>query len=91
MEQAENTIVDMNEMQKEIVLKVSIEQEISRLPEEFREVVLLHYFQDLKFREIAEILGINISLVSESKKLLKNSIDKEDFYEYSFETKNSSI
>jgi RNA polymerase sigma factor (sigma-70 family) len=86
--QAENTIVDMNEMQKEIVLKVSIEQEISRLPEEFREVVLLHYFQDLKFREIAEILGINISLVkyrvSESKKLLKNSIDKEDFYEYSF-------
>ncbi len=75
-------------MQEEITLKVSIEQEISRLPEEFQEVILLHYFQDLKIREIAEILGINISLVkyrlSESKKMLGKSIDKEDFYEYSF-------
>lgn len=93
--EAEETIVDRKEMQKEIVLKVSIEQEISRLPEEFKEVVILHYFQELKIREIAQILDINISLVkyrlSESKKILKNGIDKEDFYEHAFETKGSSL
>lgn len=93
--QAEETIVDTKEVQKEIILKVSIEQEISRLPEECKEVVVLHYFQDLKLREIAEILGINISLVkyrlSESKKMLKGNMDKEDFYEYSFESRNSSL
>ncbi|MFL0250240.1 RNA polymerase sigma factor [Clostridium neuense] len=77
------------EIQKEINLKISIEQEISKLPDEFKEVVILHYFQELKLREIAKILGISISLVkyrlSESKKMLKSSMNKEDFYEYSFE------
>jgi RNA polymerase sigma-70 factor (ECF subfamily) len=84
----EETIADTKEVQEELVLKLSLEQEIARLPEEFQEVILLHYFQDLKIREIAEILGIKISLVkyrlTESKKMLEKSIDKEDFYEYSF-------
>ncbi|BCZ47980.1 RNA polymerase sigma factor [Clostridium gelidum] len=93
--QVEDQIADMKEVQKEFVLKVSMEQEISRLPNEFKEVVLLYYFQNLKIREIAEILSINISLVkyrlSESKKMLKKSINKEDFYGYSFESENSSL
>lgn len=86
--QVEDQIITTKEVQKEIVMKVSMEQEISRLPKEFKEVVLLHYFQNLKIREISEILDIKISLVkyrlSESKKMLKKSIDKEDFYEFSF-------
>lgn len=81
--------ITIKEVQKEITLKISIEQEISKLPDEFKEVVILHYFQELKLREIAEILGISISLVkyrlSESKKMLKSNMNKEDFYEYSFE------
>ncbi|SFD28213.1 RNA polymerase sigma factor [Clostridium uliginosum] len=93
--QEEDQIVDTKEVQKEIVLKVSMEQEISRLPNEFKEVVLLYYFQNLKIREIAEILDIKISLVkyrlSESKKMLKKSIDKEDFYGCSFKSGNSSL
>ncbi len=71
--------------QDELTLKEGIMQEISRLSEDFKEVVLLHYFQNLKLREIAEILDIKLSLVkyrlSEGKKFLKNSMDKEDFYE----------
>lgn len=86
--QVEGQIVGTKEEQKEITLKVSMQQEISRLPKEFKEVIILHYFQNLKIREIAQILDINISLVkyrlSESKKMLKKSIDKEDFYGYSF-------
>ncbi len=86
--QIEDTIAYAKEGQKEIVLKLYIEQEMSGLPEEFREVILLYYFQNLKIREISEILGISISLVkyrlSESKKLLKQSLDKEDFYEYEY-------
>jgi RNA polymerase sigma factor (sigma-70 family) len=86
--ETDESIAATEEVQEEITLKVSIEQEISRLPEEFQEVILLHYFQDIKIREIAEILNVNISLVkyrlSESKKMLGKSIDKEDFYEYSF-------
>lgn len=87
--EAEESTIAAKEVQKEINLKISIEQEISKLPDEFKEVVILHYFQELKLREIAEILGISISLVkyrlSESKKMLKSSMNKEDFYEYSFE------
>ncbi|MBX4260391.1 RNA polymerase sigma factor (plasmid) [Clostridium estertheticum] len=93
--QAEEEIVNSKQVQEEIVLKVSMDQEISRLPKEFKEVIHLYYFQDLKIREVAEILDINISLVKyrllESKKLLKKSIHKEDFYGYSFKSENSSL
>lgn len=86
--QVEDQILERSEVHEEIALKISMEQEISRLPKEFKEVIILYYFQNLKIKEIAEILDINISLVkyrlSESKKMLKKSIDKEDFYGYSF-------
>ncbi len=76
-----------NEDPEGVLLKMSLESEIFMLPEEFREVILLYYFQNLKIREIADILGIKISLVkyrlSESKKMLGKSIVKEDYYEYS--------
>lgn len=81
-------ILISKEIQEEIAVKVTVEHEVSRLPEEFKEVILLHYFQNLKIREISEILGVNVSLIkyrlSESKKILGKNIDKEDFYEYSF-------
>ncbi len=84
----EESMADTKEGQKEIVIKLYIEQEMSALPEEFREIILLYYFQNLKIREISEILGISISLVkyrlSESKKMLKKNLDKEDFYEYTY-------
>lgn len=39
-------------------LKSFIRKEIQRLPEKLRNVILLHQFEDLSYREIAEILGI---------------------------------
>ena len=38
--------------------------EIARLPFKLKQVVLLFYYQDLKTREIAELLGISESAVS---------------------------
>ncbi len=84
----EETIPADIEPQEAIAVKVTVQYEISRLPEEFKEVILLYYFQNLKIREISEILGIKTSLIkyrlSESKKMLGKNIAKEDFYEYSF-------
>lgn len=81
----EDKLTNSKVEQDEITLKEGIMQELSRLKEDFKEVVLLYYFQNLKLREIAKILGIKLSLVkyrlSESKKILKNNMDKEDFYE----------
>jgi len=37
-------------------------QMVMSLPEAFREAVVLRYFQNLKYSEIAAILGINLSL-----------------------------
>ena len=36
---------------------------VERLPEKYREVVLLHYMEGLKYREIAEMLGVPESTV----------------------------
>lgn len=43
--------------------RMYIERAIKRLPEEMREVIILHYFQNLKLKEIADITGIGLSLV----------------------------
>lgn len=43
--------------------KIDIEQALNRLQDEFREVIILYYFQELKLKEIAEIQGISLSLV----------------------------
>lgn len=55
--------------------KVTLEQALWRLPEELREVIILYYFQNLKQKEIAGILGIGLPLVkyriSRAKELLR--------------------
>ena len=33
------------------------------MPEDLQEVVILHYFQDLKLKEVADIIGIGLPLV----------------------------
>lgn len=39
-------------------LQEKVEQAVSRLPEIYREVVILHCYQGLKYREIADLLGM---------------------------------
>ena len=40
-----------------------IHSEIEKLPDEFKEIIKLRYFDDFSYNEIAEILNISISLV----------------------------
>ncbi len=47
----------------EVEERMDMEQAIRSLPEELREVVALRYIQELRLREIAEILDIGLPLV----------------------------
>ncbi len=67
-----------------VVDKVVIEEAIRRLPEEYREVIILFYFQELRLSEIAGVLQISLSLVKyrlkQAKGRLEQYLRKEGFY-----------
>ncbi len=42
---------------------VSLTMDVMRLPEKLKQVILLHYYQELTLRETAEVLGIAASTV----------------------------
>ena len=60
--------------------RMNIQQALGQLPDELREVVILRYFQNLKQREIAGILGIGIPLVkyrmNQAKKKLRDALSE---------------
>lgn len=49
--------------EEEAVNRMTVEWALGRLPDELREAVILYYFQELKIREIADILRIGQPLV----------------------------
>ena len=50
-----------------------------KLPEEFREMIVLHYFQGMKIAEAAEVIGVRVSLAKyrlrEAKAQLKRLLE----------------
>lgn len=48
---------------RDATARMDIERAIQRLPDEIREVAILFFFQELKQREIAQILQLKLSLV----------------------------
>lgn len=68
-----------------VVTKVVVKEALGKLSEEYREVIILYYFQDLKLSEIADVLQINLSLVKyrmrQAKKQLEQYLGREGFYE----------
>lgn len=60
-------------------------QAILMLPTKHKEVILLHFYQDMTMREIACVLDISVSTVQKRVKAacskLKKILGKEDFYE----------
>lgn len=54
--------------------RLDMEQALHSLPEELREVVILYYFQELKQKEIAKILGIGLPLVKYRLKRAKEML-----------------
>ena len=63
--------------------KIVIKQSLYELPDQLREVLLLHYFQGFTLKEVAAILGIGIPLakyrISRAREQLKKILRKEDF------------
>ena len=63
-------------------LRMDVHQALEQLPLELREVTILYFFQELKQKEIAGILGIGLPLVKyrikRAKELLAGYLGKED-------------
>ena len=61
----------------------SLQEVLNELPEEFRSVLLLFYFRELSYREIAEQLDVPIGTVmsrlSRGKKQLRERISPESY------------
>ncbi|MCM1498247.1 MAG: RNA polymerase sigma factor [Clostridium sp.] len=69
-EQEENPI-------EEIAEQIDIETAVAGLPDELSEVVILHYFQGRKLREIADILQIGLPLVKYRIKRAKEQLGRK--------------
>ncbi|MGB9664266.1 MAG: sigma-70 family RNA polymerase sigma factor [Ignavibacteria bacterium] len=57
---------------KEIILK-----EISKLPERQRLIIMLYYFEDMNYQEIADLLNISVSRVSQLHTDVINKLRKK--------------
>ena len=62
--------------------KLDLERAVRKLPEEMRDVVILYYFQELKLKEITEVLNIGLPLVKyrikRAKELLGGYLKEEN-------------
>ncbi len=62
--------------------RLDLQSAVEALSEPLREVIILHYFQDLKLREIAKLLGIGLPLVkyriSKAKQQLKSLLREDE-------------
>lgn len=65
----------------EIDDRLILDAAVRNLPEEFREVILLHYYQGLKLTEVAAVLKIGLPLVKYRLKRAKELLRKELCYE----------
>lgn len=59
--------------------KIILEQAISQLPEKYRTAVVLFYYQELPYQEIADIMGLSLNLVKvrifRAKRMLLEILD----------------
>lgn len=60
----------------DVVNRLTVEWALHRLPEELKEIVILYYFQELKMREIADMLEIGLPLVKYRLKRAKEQLGK---------------
>lgn len=67
------------EQTADLEIRLDIEKAIEELPEELKEITILFFFQELKQKEIAELLGIKLSLVkyrvARVKEILSKSLE----------------
>ena len=82
MDGASNEIGDMSDiLELDGILDKLQSKMLEKLPDELQEVIIFHYFRDLKLSEIAELLQVGLPLVKyriqRARLLLKNLL-KED-------------
>jgi len=68
--------------QPDMLLASRLKKKIAGLKEEYRDVIVLRYYQELKYEQIARILGIPLSTVKirlfRAKNELKKVFDKDE-------------
>ena len=72
-----------------IALRLDIEKAVDGLPEELKEITILFFFQELKQKEIANLLGIKLSLVEYRVKKAKERL--EVIYDETISEKNQGL
>ena len=74
----ENTLTDDELNEDDFVLRSKIRHEVDNLPEDYREMVKLRYFDDFSYNEIAEFTGVSLALVKvrlfRAKKILTKNL-----------------
>lgn len=68
-----------------IAERVDMERALKKLPEIYREVMVLHYYHDLRLKDIAAVLNIGLPTVKyrihRGKKLLREILGEEESHE----------
>ncbi len=63
-------------------IKREVEEALDKLPVEIKETIILFFFQDLKQKDIAKILGIKLSLVKyrvkKGKEILRRYLEEKE-------------
>lgn len=66
-------------------VSITLMSEVMRLPRKYMEVVWLHYYEDLSFREIGQLLGVTVSAVSHrmarAKRMLRGALKGDELNE----------
>ncbi len=60
--------------EEKVTDKIMLEWALEQLPDEFRQVIDLYYFQEMKLTEIAGVLGIGLPLVKYRLKQARNRL-----------------
>ncbi len=62
--------------------RMLLEEAVALLPEKYRAAIILCYFQELTYQEVADVLGLNLSLVKvrifRAKKMLLEILRKDE-------------
>lgn len=94
----ENAELDVQDDSIEVIPHKSLEEDefvkymatiIKKLPSERQQCFHLHYYDGLKYREIADILELSIhtvgSHIKRARKIIKDEMEKSTFYDVYFE------
>lgn len=75
----DDTLQYLTPAQEDVYENVDLEHALDELPQMYREVVILHYFEDLKLADVANILDIKLSTAKsrlyKALKLLKIQLE----------------